>query len=166
MRRTSSWINAAAFALLATTSGPVLTGDIRTDDLKPYPPAAPGVLRWVIRLPAVPVPEERKVEVMVGKTIEVDCNRRFYSATVSRQIAQGWGYPYYVVSELKGSATTLMACPSDFVKRKEFVRANAEVLAALAYNAKLPIVIYAPVGAEVRYRVWTAGDTTIMDKPE
>lgn len=158
MRWQVIWIGAA---LLATASSATPTGDLR-----PYPPAASGMQRWVIRLPAVPVPEERQVEVMVGKTIAVDCNRHFFSTTVTRQIAQGWGYPYYVVGELKGPATTLMACPPEVAKRNEFVRANAEVLTALPYNAKLPIVIYARPETELRYRVWTAGDTTVMDKPE
>ena len=129
----------------------------QTDDLKPFPPPEAGVQRFVIRLPAVPVPEDHKVEVMVGKTLEVDCNRQVFAAKVTRKIARGWGFEYYVIGKLKGPASTLMACPPDSPKREEFVRASAPELAGLRYNPKLPIVVYVPAGSEVRFRVWSAG---------
>ena len=69
--------------------------------------------------------EDHKVEVMVGKTLQVDCNRQMFSAKVTQKVAQGWGFPYYVVGQLKGPASTMMACPPDAPKREEFVRANA-----------------------------------------
>lgn len=155
-------MSAPACWLLATVAGAAMA----SEDLKPYPPADPGVQRWVIRLPAVPAPEERRVEVIVGKTIEVDCNRHSFSTTVSRRIASGWGFPYYVVGALQGPAATRMACPPDFVNRQEFVRANVDALATVPYNARLPIVVYAPVDAELRYRVWSAGSVTVMTRPE
>ena len=129
----------------------------QADDLKPFPSPEAGMQRFVIRVPVVPVPEDHKVEVMVGKTLEVDCNRQAFGAKVTRKVAQGWGFEYYVIGKLKGPASTLMACPPDRPKREEFVRANAAELAGLRYNPKLPIVVYAPVGTEVRFRVWSAG---------
>jgi len=128
----------------------------QTDDLKPFPAPAAGMQRFVIRLPAVPQPDDHKVEVMIGKTLQVDCNRQMFSAKVKQKVAEGWGFPYYVVGPLKGPASTLMACPPDMPKRDEFVRANAAGLDLLRYNSKLPIVVYAPEGVEVRFRVWTA----------
>ena len=128
----------------------------QTDDLKPLPAPAAGMQRFVIRLPAVPQPDDHKVEVMIGKTLQVDCNRQMFSAKVKQKVAEGWGFPYYVVGPLKGPASTLMACPPDMPKRDEFVRANAAGLDLLRYNSKLPIVVYAPEGVEVRFRVWTA----------
>ncbi len=180
MRTATSWMFAALIVPLTTTAcghAPVdgasgvpaqrtVPADLAGDDLKAFPPAPAGLRRWVIRLPAVPVPEERRVEVIVGRTIEVDCNRHSFAATVTAQTVPGWGFVYYVVGPLTGPIATRMACPPDFVKRREFVRAHTDALAALPYNPKLPIVVYAPDPAEVRYRVWSAGSTTLMTQPE
>ena len=151
-----------AAALLAGASG----AQAQADDLKPFPPPEAGMQRFVIRVPAVPVPEDHRVEVMVGKTLQVDCNRQIFGAKVTRKVAQGWGFDYYVVGKLKGPASTMMACPPDSPKREEFVRANAPELASLRYNPKLPIVIYAPAGTEVRFRIWSAGSATETASPE
>ena len=151
-----------AVALLAGASA----AWAQADDLKPFPPPEAGMQRFVIRLPAVPVPEDHRVEVMVGKTLEVDCNRQMFGAKVTPKVAQGWGFDYYVVGKLKGPASTMMACPPDSPKREEFVRANAPELASLRYNPKLPIVIYAPAGTEIRFRVWSAGSATEKASPE
>ena len=77
-------------------------------------------------------------------------------------MAQGWGFPYYVVGELTGPIGTLMACPPGFTRRREFVRIDAGELSWLRYNPRLPIVLYVPAGVEVRYRVWRA-DATIHE---
>ena len=76
-----------ATALLAGTG----SAAAQADDLKPFLPPEAGMQRFVIRLPAVPVPEDHKVEVMVGKTLEVDCNRQVFAAKVTRKIARGLG---------------------------------------------------------------------------
>jgi ecotin len=136
------------------------------DDLKPFPLPDSGRQRVVIRLPAVSSPEGLRVEVMVGKTVPVDCNHQHFITQVTRETAQGWGYSYYSVDELRGPATTLMACPPGTPKHLEFVRAPAEVLDWLEYNAKLPIVIYLPVGAEARYRIWSVGSQVLSATAE
>lgn len=137
----------AGWALVATAAA-------QANDLKAFPAPEPGMQRVVIRVPAVPVPDDHRVEVMIGRTLEVDCNRHRLSAKVARKVAQGWGYSYYVVSDLKGPASTMMACPPDQPKRQEFVRANMAELSWLRYNPRLPIVVYVPEGVEVRYRIW------------
>ncbi len=47
----------------------------------------------------------------------------------------------------------MMAC-FDKAKHEEFVRIPGEY--KLRYNSKLPMVIYLPKDAELRYRVWRA----------
>jgi ecotin len=131
-----------------------------TDDLKPFPPAAAGQHRIVIRVPEVANPEDLKVEVMVGRSIRVDCNRHGFSGNVTREEAQGWGFSYYVLDDLRGPVSTMMACPPGTPPHEEFVRAPSEVLAGLPYNAKVPIVIYVPASVQVRYRIWSAGHET------
>lgn len=136
------------------------------DDLKAFPPAQSGMQRYVIRVPAVDAPDERKVEVLIGKRMEVDCNRPRFGATVEEKIAKGWGYSYYEVSKLAGPVSTLMACPPGEAKTPAFVQAHTPALAALRYNPRLPLVIYAPEGIEVQYRIWSAGAAQPVTKPE
>lgn len=141
----------------------LLMGTVRaggTDDLKPFPAAAAGRQRIVIRVPEVANPDDLKVEVMIGKSIMVDCNRHRFSGNVAREEARGWGFSYYVLDELRGPVSTMMACPPGTPQHEEFVRAPSEGLAALRYNAKVPIVIYVPAEVQVRYRIWSAGHET------
>ena len=153
--RIMNWVAGAAMVLLAAAG----TAGAQSDDLKAFPVAEPGMQRMVIRMRAVPAPEDRRVEVMIGKTIEVDCNRHAFATSVTRNVAPGWGFTFYVVGELKGPVSTQMACPPGFVTRREFVCAHTDELAWLPYNPRLPIVLYVPAGTEVRYRIWIAGDT-------
>ena len=134
------------------------------DDLKPYPEAETGYRRVVIRLPVVDAPDDRRVELIMGKMMEVDCNRHFLSGKLARKVAQGWGYDYFVLGNIGGPASTMMACPPGEPKRTDFVRVNLAGNDAqsgwLRYNPKLPIVVYVPDGIEVRYRIWTADKQT------
>jgi ecotin len=127
-------------------------------DLKPFPPAEPGQQRFVLRLPPTADDEARRVQLLVGRTLEVDCNRLLLGAPVEQRTAPGWGFDYYVVGPFGSPASTLMACPPGTPKRREFVAAHTPALESLRYNPKLPLVIYAPAGADVRYRIWTAGE--------
>lgn len=139
------------------------------DDLKAFPAAKAGMERYVIRVPAVSAPDEpeqHRVEVIVGKRLQVDCNRQHLGAQVDKKIAQGWGYDYYEVSRITGPISTMMACPPGETGTETFVQANADALASLRYNPRLPIVIYVPSGIEVRYRIWNAGPSQGVDKPE
>jgi ecotin len=35
----------------------------------------------------------------------------------------------------------------------------------IRYNSRLPLVVYAPEGVEVRYRIWSAGpETKVIEK--
>ncbi len=156
------WIGWMAGVLLVAAAGAFG----QTDDLTPFPAPEAGMQRVVIRVPPVADPDNHKVEVMIGKTIEVDCNRHAFGTTVTRRVAQGWGFPYYVVGPLTGPMSTQMACPPDFVTRPAVVRAHAEELGWLRYNPRLPIVLYVPAGVEVRYRVWSASDSIQDAKPE
>ena len=134
------------------------------DDLKPYPAAQPGQQRLVIRLPAVDQPDEHKLELIVGKTMQVDCNRRVFGATLTTKVAEGWGFDYHVVGPIGPAASTMMACPPGEPKRDDFVRANLSrangEAGLLRYNPKLPVVVFVPDGFELRYRVWRAGAET------
>ena len=50
-----------------------------------------------------------------------------------------------------------MAAPEGAPKVKTLVTAAP---LHVRYNSRLPIVVYAPSGYEVRYRIWSASETT------
>jgi ecotin len=164
-------INALVFLIvLAGLTGSYPTAANAADDLKPYPEAESGYRRAVIRLPVVDAPDDRKVELIFGKMMEIDCNRHFFSAQLARKVAQGWGYDYFVMSNIRGPASTMMACPPDEPKKNTFVRVGLGQEDAQNgwqhYNPKLPIVVYVPEGIEVRYRIWKADEQAVTAPSE
>lgn len=128
-------------------------------DLAAFPKARKGQVRHVVRLPALANEENSKIEIIVGRTIRVDCNRHMFSGQVQERTAQGWGYNYYVLDSLGQRASTMMGC-SPGTERRDFVRSPDQKL--VRYNSRLPLVIYAPENVEVRYRVWRAEEERIV----
>ena len=72
--------------------------------LAPFPAPAPGQARYAITLEALPDEASRRVELLVGRTLEVDCNRQQFLGTLSREVVQGWGYSYHVVRDVRAVA--------------------------------------------------------------
>jgi ecotin len=52
---------------------------------------------------------------------------------------------------------TLMAVDPNAPKVDRFVTLGGKPY-LIRYNSRLPVVVYVPEGAEVRYRIWSAGD--------
>lgn len=125
--------------------------------MKPYPPAKDGYKRMVIHLPALADEDATKLELIIGKTIKVDCNRHWFGGQLAEKVAKGWGFPYFILKSVTGPASTLMACPPDMKEQEAFVPVRGND-ALLRYNSKLPVVVYVPAGFEVHYRIWTAGE--------
>jgi ecotin len=129
-------------------------------ELKPYPPAEEGQIRHVIVLPYMVNEDELKVEIFVGKTMRTDSvNAKHMGGKFQSKTLEGWGYPYYV-AETGPVASTLMAPMPGQEDVERFVSMKGELI---RYNSKLPIVIYTNPDAEVRYRIWSAGE---MQRPE
>ncbi len=135
------------------------------DDLKAFPPAEPGMVRYVLQLPEQEDESIFKVELIVGKTVQVDeTNRYFFGGNIEKETIEGWGYPRYIVSELGLMAGTLMAVDPDKPKVDRFVTLGGEPF-LIRYNSRLPIVVYTPEDAEVRYRIWTTeAESNAMEK--
>jgi ecotin len=127
------------------------------DELAPYPMAEPGFVRMVFQLPAVADESDRKVEIMVGKTMMVDCNRHGFGGDLEQGTAEGWGYSYFVLAKVQGPRSTMMACPPGEEKTEAFVKVQGEGYLQ-RYNSRLPVVVYVPEGFSVRYRIWAAED--------
>ena len=133
--------------------------------MNPYPAAEAGFQRLVLRVPSVENEADRKVELMVGKVMPVDCNQTWFGGSLEQRTAQGWGFPYYVLERVGPPASTRMACPPGEEPSEGFVGVHGDGF-LLRYNSKLPVVVYVPDGFEVRYRIWTAGDEAGRAVPE
>lgn len=129
-----------------------------SDPLQAFPPAEAGMVRKVIHLPEVKNPELYRVQLLPGKMMEVDCNTRSMGGQLKQESIKGWGYDYWVLSEVKSGINTMMACPPNAEKKSDFVAVYSEQLHR--YNAKLPIVVYVPEGIELRYRIFSAKKKT------
>lgn len=154
-------ICATAVILMFVTSIAVYAAD----DLKAFPPADKGMVRYVLQLPEQKDESAFKVELIVGKTVRVDAaNRYFFGGRIEAQTIEGWGYTRYMVSELGPMAGTLMATDPNAPKTDRFIALGGEPY-LIRYNSRLPVVVYVPEGAEVRYRIWNAGaETKAMEK--
>lgn len=142
-------------AALANTTDGQLDPTQPLDKVAPYPQAEAGFKRQVIYLPQLENEENAKVELILGKTMEVDCNRHSLGGALTEKTLEGWGYNYYVLGEVTGPRSTMMACLDD-KKENKFVPIVSGETQLQRYNSKLPIVVYAPADVEVKYRVWTA----------
>jgi ecotin len=130
------------------------------DNMKAFPPAEEGMVRYVLRLPEQDDEFAYKVELMAGKTVEVDeGNRYFFGGTIEKETIKGWGFPRYNVSRLGPMAGTLMAIDPNTPKVSRFIALGGEPY-LIRYNSRMPIVVYAPEGVEIRYRIWSARPET------
>ncbi|MFK0310542.1 serine protease inhibitor ecotin [Pseudomonas sp. NPDC090233] len=141
-------------ALTLAAAAPVMAASLK--DVAPYPDAEKGFTRQVIHLPAQADEHAFKLEILAGKTLQVDCNRQRLAGSLEERTLEGWGYSYYRLDKVGGPASTLMACP-DGKTTEAFVPVVGEGF-MLRYNSKLPVVVYVPEGVEVRYRVWSASN--------
>ena len=129
-------------------------------ELKAFPAAKEGMERFVIVLSHKERGEEDafQVEIIVGKdTLTDGVNLVGLANTIEARSLEGWGYTYYEVTGSSETLSTLMAPPEGTPQVKTFVTAAP---LHIAYNSRLPIVVYAPTGYEVRYRIWEASKVT------
>jgi ecotin len=152
------------YCLLAFTASSLLGADASPNagkELKAFPKAGEGMVRFVIMLP--PQTEENllKVELLIGKRVMLDArNRYFFGGRLESETIPGWGYDRYVLKSLGPMAGTLMAVDPQAPKVERFITLGGEPQ-LLRYNSRLPMVIYVPKGVEVRYRLWNADQKTL-----
>lgn len=134
------------------------------DPIKAFPEAEAGSVRYVIALPQMSRSDENyTVELVAGRTIMTDgVNQLRMDTALNPQPLKGWGYTYYEMSGAGQVASTLMAPPEDAAEIEAFVHGTP---LTLRYNNRMPIVIYAPVGFEIRYRIWAAADVFLSAGP-
>ena len=125
------------------------------DPVDAFPAPEPGFVRHVIHLPVGNYENDLKVELLPGKVIETDCNTRQFIGQLQEKTLEGWGYTYYVLPNIEGPISTMMACPEDS-KKMQFVPVTGSAGSLLYYNSRLPVVVYLPEEVELRWRTWVA----------
>lgn len=125
--------------------------------LAPYPKAEQGMVRHVIFLDKKSNESMYKVEIIPGKVMNVDCNLHSLMGNLETKDVQGWGYTYYEFTSNGKTRSTMMACNKPNEDR--FVMAQSTLV---RYNSKLPIVVYAPEGYDIKYSIWKAGRVNDM----
>jgi ecotin len=63
-----------------------------SETMKPYPQPEEGYDRMVIHLESLTDENLHKAELLLGKTMELDCNLHFLPGTLARETVKGWGY--------------------------------------------------------------------------
>ena len=128
-------------------------------NLKPYPEQLDSLERHVIYLEQKSDESLFEVELIVGKKMEVDCNRHRLMGNFQEETIQGWGYNYYIFDTEGHVMSTMMMCPGP--KTEKFIQGES---ITVRYNSRLPLVIYLPQGYELRYKIWTAGEEQTAEK--
>ncbi|MFK8827652.1 serine protease inhibitor ecotin [Klebsiella michiganensis] len=149
---------AASLLAVACMSTSAAAAEQPLEKIAPFPKAEQGMKRQVIQLPQQQDESALKVELMIGQTLEVDCNRHRLGGQLKSKTLEGWGYDFYVFDKVTSPVSTMMACP-DGKKEKQFVMAGLGDAGMLRYNSKLPIVVYTPANIDVKYRIWRADET-------
>jgi ecotin len=127
-------------------------------NLAAFPAAKDGMHRAVIHLPALPVEDDARLEIIAGRTATIDCNISWFGGSLIAATIDGWGFDYYTLHADGPMVQTRKACPEGS-RHEAFVPVRGEGF-MLRYNSRLPVVIYAKDGFEIRYRVWTPSAET------
>lgn len=148
-----SFFKIILFQIFILLSANVFATD-QNSDLAAFPLAKQNMNRFVIDLPELDRDQELNsmVEVIVGKRILTDSvNKMRLGGVIESHILDGWGYYYYEVKDKLPVMTTLQAAKETSQTARQFVSMQP---IKVAYNSRLPIVLYVPTGYEVRYRLW------------
>jgi len=133
----------------------IYAADASKDKYGMFPPAEEGYVRYIVDVPKTKNDYEHKVELLIGKTMMVDCNYHSFSGKIEKIPLEGWGYSYYKVSDIRSGPTTMMACRGP--KKEAFISIYLpQDMQLMRYNSRLGTVIYVPEDFEVRYRIWSA----------
>jgi len=133
-------------------------------ELKAFPPAKEGFERFVIELPAKERGKDEgfKVELIPGKMMLTDgVNQVRLGVDIVARPLKGWGYTFYEVTGNGASISTMIGVPENSSTVHEFVQGSSLMI---RYNSRLPVVIYAPRGYAIQYRLWSAGTMQAAEK--
>ncbi|ABV87649.1 serine protease inhibitor ecotin [Shewanella pealeana] len=124
-----------------------------TKETKMYPKPEAGQVQHILTLPKLDNEDDYRVEIQIGQTKMVDCNKHGLSGELKQHSVKGWGYNYYQVDTISDGPSTMMAC-FEQTKTEKFLPIGDDLM--LKYDSRLPKVFYLPENTQVRYRVWKA----------
>jgi ecotin len=128
-----------------------------TKELEPFPEARKGFIRFVIILEqkeSDDIEKSYQVEIIPGKTLQVDCNHHSLLGNIIEKDIEGWGYTYFEFNSDGQIISTKMACP-DYILSDKFIAGETKMI---RYNSKLPVIVYVPKGFEVKYKIWQGNE--------
>lgn len=132
-----------------------------------YPAAAAGKTRHVILLPHKErgAEDDFKVEIVAGRTIDTDgVNTYRFGGEFRERDIPGWGFSYFEVDALGAPLSTRIAAAAGTPTVKAFAPGPRMLV---RYNSRLPLVVYAPEGTEIRWRLWRAeGEPQAVAEPQ
>lgn len=123
---------------------------------KMFPAPKQGMVQHILTLPTLENEDDYLVEIQIGQTQLVDCNKHGLSGELKELTVTGWGYNYYQVDTVSQGPSTMMAC-FEMAKKEAFVRIPGEL--KIRYDSRLPKVFYLPEGTELRFRTWKVDST-------
>ena len=136
-------------------------------DLSGYPAPSAGLQRWVIQ-PSGLLPQSSdplisahpidwRVQLIVGKEVDVGCNSTWLSGPVLKmtRLPQAAGKALFVLDGPLVVMSTRQGCPPDTPRKRSFLTLGKQPY-LVPFNASWPIVVDLPQGAELRWRVWKA----------
>lgn len=134
-----------------------LTGTGLAEVAPALPPAGDGVVRYVLPLPSQDDESLFKLELIVGKTVRIDAqNNYFFAGRIEEEKARGRDGSCYRVTSLGPITGTQKAVAPGTPLVDRFVTLGGEPY-FIRYDSRNPVEISVPEGAEVRYRLWSAG---------
>lgn len=143
--------------MLALVSSPQLWAQatLYKFDTSVFPKPEKGFVQYVIDVPHSNIDEDatKKIEISVGKYSQVDsCNSFFLNGELKSEELKGFGYTYYTFKTNGTIMSTSMGCLDNSSKNK-FVTSKPTMV---DYNGRMSIVIYAPEGYDVQYKIYKA----------
>ncbi len=104
------WLMNKICSLTALLFFSAILSALAADNMKAFPPASEGMVRYVLQLPKQDDESAYKVELIVGKMVQAnEGNKYFYTGKIEEETISGWGFPRYNVNTLGQLAGTLMA---------------------------------------------------------
>lgn len=128
-------------------------------DTSVFPKAQKGMVQYVIEVPHSSIDQDanKKIEIYVGQYKDTDkCNHQFLNGELVQKDLKGYGYQYYEFKTNGEIASTLMGC-GDTGTINKFVTAQPQLT---DYNGRMPIVVYAPEGYDVQFKIYKAEPET------
>ena len=118
---------------------------------KMYPLPKEGQIQHVLTLTPLDNEADYMLEIQIGQTKMVDCNKHGLTGEIKQLSVKGWGYNYYQVEAISDGPSTMMAC-FDKALTEKFVAIPGSM--KIPYDSRLAKVIYLPENSQVRYRIW------------